>query len=416
MPTAVASGAAEGADRASRLSSQLRHGFAWMRFEPTLESGYRAAQFQASLRYLRVILVALVALVLAIIQVDHYVMPAMRASHPDAARLGVMLPLLSIAFGVTFLRGAATWYPRAITVLMAVALMGVAWVSLWGWGQGEPRLFIRLLLATMAIYFVLGVPFRSAVVVNLIGIAFYVWAASTHSLPATELAHNLAMLLVTNAISAAGAYHLEHARRLAWLESCLLAESALQDGLTGIHNRRRFDEHLQRAWQQGVREHKPLALIFADIDHFKLFNDRYGHQAGDEVMKAVAGVLARHTRRPLDLAARYGGEEFAIILFDAAREHAARIGEEILAEVRALGIPHADSAARQLTISLGIACVVPVARRSSSGIVQLADQALYAAKDGGRDQARLLEAEYEHMKTGYFSREALKGGGGSAGQ
>ena len=121
----------------------------------------------------------------------------------------------------------------------------------------------------------------------------------------------------------------------------------------------------------------------------------------------MAGALARFARRPLDLAARYGGEEFAVILFDTARADAERVGAEILEAVRKLAIPHQDSgAAPVLTISLGIACVVPAARRSWAGLVQLADQALYAAKDGGRNRLEVLEQEYEHMQTGYFHRKA----------
>jgi diguanylate cyclase (GGDEF)-like protein len=219
------------------------------------------------------------------------------------------------------------------------------------------------------------------------------------------------MLLITNVICAAGAYNLEHARRTAWLEGRRLAETALQDGLTGIPNRRRFDDHLHRVWAQSIRERRSISLLFADIDYFKAFNDRYGHQAGDEALKAAADVLAGFARRPLDLVARYGGEEFAIVLFDTGREHAVRIGEEIMAAVRQLSIAHADSgAAKVLTVSMGIACVVPVARRSSDGLVQLADQALYAAKDAGRNQVRVQEAEYEHMKTGYFRRHAQEPG------
>jgi len=412
MPSVSAPGSAEGADRASSLSRQLQQGFRWLRFEPELESAWRADQFRASLRYLRANLVVVAVLVFAIIRIDHLVIPGLREQLPDLARLGVMIPLLAIAFAVTFARGAPTWFPRVMAALMLVALMGITWVGLRAWELGEPRLFIRLLVAIIAIYFVLGVPFRSALVVNLLGVGFYAFVATNRSMPATELIHNLSLLAMTNTICALGAYHLERARRRAWLDSSMLAETALQDGLTGIHNRRRFDEHLQRAWQQGVRDHKPLALLFADIDHFKKYNDRYGHQAGDEVMKAVAGVLARFARRPLDLAARYGGEEFAVLLYDATREHAANIGEEILRDVRALRIPHADSEAGGiLTISIGVASVVPVARRSSAGFVQLADQALYAAKDGGRNQAQLLEEEYQHMKTGYFHRQTLTGGG-----
>jgi diguanylate cyclase (GGDEF)-like protein len=400
------------ADHASTLARQLQQGFRWLRFEPALEAAYRADQFRSNLRYLRYNIAILAALVFAVVQIDRIVMPDIRAAMPDAARLGVMLPLLGVAFATTFLRGAGIWYPRVMSVLMAIALMGVAWVGLWAWGLGEARLFTRLIVATIAVYFVLGLPFRSALVVNLIAIAFYAATAYSRLLPTVEIIHNLVLLVLASAICATGAYNLERARRRAWVDSSLLGETALQDGLTGIHNRRRFDEHLYRVWHQGMRENKPLALLFADIDHFKKYNDRYGHQAGDKVMKTVAGVLARFARRPLDLAARYGGEEFAVILFDTSRDQAGRIGDEILQAVRALGIPHADAGGSGvLTISIGIACVVPVARRSSAGFVQLADQALYAAKDAGRNRANVLEEEYEHMKTGYFHRHVTKGAG-----
>jgi diguanylate cyclase (GGDEF)-like protein len=265
--------------------------------------------------------------------------------------------------------------------------------------------FVRLVLAIVAVYFVVGLAFRSAIAVNAIGLVAYAAFAVSKDMPGVEMTHYMTTLVIANIICIAGAYNLEHARRIAWLEGQRLAETALQDGLTGIHNRRRFDEHLQRVWAQSVRERRPIALLFADIDHFKTYNDRYGHQAGDEAMKAVAGVVARFARRPHDLAARYGGEEFAIILYDAKREHAEQIAGEILDAVRQLGIVHEDSSASPvLTISLGVACVVPAARRSWAGLIQLADQALYAAKDGGRNRAEALEQEYEHMQTGYFHR------------
>ena len=166
-----------------------------------------------------------------------------------------------------------------------------------------------------------------------------------------------------------------------------------------------------------MREHRPIALLFADIDHFKAYNDRYGHQAGDEAMKAVATVLTQFARRPLDLVARYGGEEFAIVLHDTTQAHAVQVAEQLLEAVHGLGIPHQDSsAAPVLTISVGVACVQPVARRSSSGLLQLADQALYAAKDAGRNRMHLLQEEYEHMKSGYFRRHAADAGEPKKGQ
>jgi diguanylate cyclase (GGDEF)-like protein len=389
----------------SSLTEQLRRGFHGLRFEGELEAAWRRDQFHDRLRYLRINLALLAAISLAVIQLDRVVAPVIARFVPDLARSGVMLPLLLGGFAMTFLRRADTWYPRYIAVAMTVALAAMSWISVMAWSQGEPRVVVRLMLAIVAIYFVLGLAFRSAIAVNALGLAAFAAMATAKGMAAVEMAHYLATLVIANVICVAGAWNLEHARRTAWLEGQRLAESALQDGLTGIHNRRRFDEHLQRAWAQCVRERKPLALLLADIDHFKRFNDRYGHQAGDEAMKAVAGALAGFARRPFDLAARYGGEEFAVILFDAGREQAERVAAEVMEAVRQLAIPHADSdAAPVLTISLGVACVAPAARRSWAGLVQLADQALYAAKDGGRNRVVALEQEYEHMQTGYFHR------------
>ncbi len=410
MPGTAASAIIEGVDRASSLTGQLQRGFRWLRFEPELEVVYRLEQFRDRVGYLRVSLAVLAGILLLLFQVDNGVMPRVSGQMPVIARFGVMVPALAVAFALTFLGRAEIWYPRILSVLAPIALIAIAWLGLFAWGLGEDRLFVRLIIGTIAVYFVLGLSFRIAFTANVIALITYTGLAIALAMPAPQLVHYVCVLFASSLICAMGAYNLEHARRTAWLEGQLLAETALQDGLTGIHNRRRLDEHLQRIWQQCVREHKPIALLFADLDHFKAYNDRYGHQAGDEALKAVASVLAQHARRPLDLAARFGGEEFAVVLFDTTREHALRIGEEILEDVRRLGIAHADSsAAPVLTISIGIACVVPVARRSCAGLLQLADQALYAAKDGGRNQARLLEAEYEHMQTGYFHREKLGG-------
>ena len=394
---------------ASSLTEQLRRGFHGLRFEGDLESAYRRDQFQERLRYLRINLALLAVISLVVIQVDHVVMPAIGRIVPDLARTGIMLPLLLAGFAVTFVRRADVWYPRYIAIAMTAALAAMSWVSVAAFAGGEPRVFPRLLLAMVAVYFVLGLAFRPAIAVNALGLAAYAAIATANDMPPVDLTHFVLTLVFANVICVAGAWNLEHARRTAWLEGQRLAETVMQDGLTGIHNRRRFDEHLQRAWAQGTRERRPIALLLADLDHFKAYNDRYGHQAGDEAMKAVAGVLAHFARRPLDLAARYGGEEFAVILFDAQRGHAEYIAGEILEAVRKLGIVHQDSAAAPvLTISIGVGCVLPAARRSWAGLVQLADQALYAAKDGGRNRAVALEQEYEHMQTGYFHRKAAE--------
>lgn len=396
----------------SPVAEQLRLGFRWLRFRPGLEATYRAEQFQSDLNFLRASLGIVALSLLAMFEIEHVVMPEVGAMLPNFLRIGVLVPTMILAFALTFVPRAETWYPRLMTVLLPIALMVVAWVTLWAWSLGEDRLFARLVIATIAIYFLFGMPFRLALLASLFAMAFYTAAARSMDMSALELTNFLTMLFVANVLCAVGAYNMEYIRRMAWLEAQLLDEVAQRDGLTGIYNRRRFDEHLGHVWQHAVRENRPIALLFVDIDHFKAYNDRYGHQAGDEAMKAVANVLTRFARRPLDLVARYGGEEFAVVLYDTTQAYASEVAERLLEDVRGLGIPHQDSsAAPVLTISVGVACVQPVARRSSAGLLQLADQALYAAKDGGRNRWHLLQEEYEHMKTGYFRRHAAEGGG-----
>ena len=144
-----------------------------MRFDGPLESAYRRDQFQDRLRYLRINLAILAAISLTVIQIDRVVVPVIGRIVPDLARTGVMLPLLLLGFAITFIRRADAWYPRYIAVAMIAALAGMSWISLTAWGEGEPRVFVRLLLAIVAIYFVLGLAFRSAIAVNVIGLAVY---------------------------------------------------------------------------------------------------------------------------------------------------------------------------------------------------------------------------------------------------
>jgi diguanylate cyclase (GGDEF)-like protein len=146
-----------------------------------------------------------------------------------------------------------------------------------------------------------------------------------------------------------------------------------------------------------------MALLLVDIDFFKRYNDRHGHQAGDACLKAVAEALSSAARRPLDFTARYGGEEFAVILYQASRAYVHEITAAIEANIARLAIPHSDSAvADVVTVSIGVAHVAPSLHRSSKGFLQLADQALYQAKAEGRHRVVANEAAYDSLKTGIF--------------
>ena len=152
-------------------------------------------------------------------------------------------------------------------------------------------------------------------------------------------------------------------------------------------NRRRFDEYLNAEWRRLVREQRPLSLILCDIDYFKLYNDTYGHLAGDFCLQQVAGVLRQSLRRPADLVARYGGEEFAMILPNTDITRAAFIAEDVRKRVRELSIPHVESPVSQyVTLSLGVATFIPTSDTSAQELIAAADESLYQAKNEGRDR------------------------------
>lgn len=185
----------------------------------------------------------------------------------------------------------------------------------------------------------------------------------------------------------------ESNRQLAELNRVLEAQ-ALQDGLTGLANRRRFDRALEEEFRRAMRAHTPLALLMLDVDHFKAFNDTYGHMAGDACLRQVAQAIAQCARRPADLCARYGGEEIAVLLPDSDLGGAQVVAEHMLEAVRATHQPHAGSARGSVTVSIGVAVLTPLRDlHEPADLLQAADKALYAAKFGGRDCLRLAEEQ-----------------------
>ncbi|MES2318470.1 MAG: diguanylate cyclase [Pseudomonadota bacterium] len=172
------------------------------------------------------------------------------------------------------------------------------------------------------------------------------------------------------------------------IQSDFLRSRAYVDSLTLLDNRRRFDETLLAEWQRCRRASQPLALILADVDHFKRYNDHYGHQQGDACLRAVAATLRAGFVRSHDLVARYGGEEFACVLPDTTLAGAMQKAAAVEQAIRALAIPHADGGADGIiTISLGVAVAAPPKGDQSLALLEQADVQLYRAKDAGRGRA-----------------------------
>ncbi|MFA6060975.1 MAG: diguanylate cyclase [Gallionella sp.] len=169
-----------------------------------------------------------------------------------------------------------------------------------------------------------------------------------------------------------------------------LQRLSMTDGLTGIANRRMFDESLVREWRRCLRHKKPMSIVMLDVDWFKKYNDRYGHQDGDECLRAVAGELARAAPRPSDLVARYGGEEFVMILGDTEEDGALWVANRIRQHVDELMLPHKDSAFGHVTVSCGVSSVIPSNELLLEALVKSADNALFLSKNQGRNTVTYL--------------------------
>nr|WP_150696359.1 PleD family two-component system response regulator [Pandoraea terrae] len=162
------------------------------------------------------------------------------------------------------------------------------------------------------------------------------------------------------------------------------------DGLTGLANRRYFDEYFGAEWRRALREQRELALLMIDVDNFKAYNDTYGHIAGDDVLRRVAQTLAAGAVRPADLAARFGGEEFVLVLPGTTVDGAAVMAEKVRGQIDVLNIPHTGSANGQhVTISVGGATVVPRTNLVSTSLIEAADFALYRAKQNGKNRVEM---------------------------
>ena len=159
------------------------------------------------------------------------------------------------------------------------------------------------------------------------------------------------------------------------------------DSLTGIPNRRSFDEQFDKEWQRAIRHNTSLAMLFIDVDHFKKYNDSYGHSAGDNCLIRIAQCIQKCLQRPSDIAARYGGEEFVVILPETSNPEL--IAEKCRASIHALKIPHKSVPSKLVSVSIGVGSVKPVQESKSNDFINLVDKALYQAKEAGRNCVKI---------------------------
>ena len=390
----------------SLYANELRRDFPDLRFSPALEKDFQAFQLDRARSRVRFFQLATCLLCLAV--TAHLVFL-------DGARLrDVLVSWLGLAIPATLFLMWASWgrfYDRLYVPAARVALPVLGIASAAGVAArviaGHPDPFYFLTSYSIAVFFLSGQRFREALVANALMITAHGIVLTCMGESAGSVLYYVSVLTITAAVGAFGYSGVERQLRTSFLERGLMSEMAARDGMTGLKNRGAFDDHFPRMWQQGLRDRRSVALLLIDVDHFKAYNDRYGHQAGDHALRRVAQVVQSFARRPLDMAARYGGEEFVLALFDMTGEYVQEIAEELRKAILALQILHEDSpTAPFVTASVGISVVRPKIGRSPEGAVQLADESLYSAKHGGRNCVKMVDSDYTLFTTGTFRRRA----------
>jgi diguanylate cyclase (GGDEF)-like protein len=309
-----------------------------------------------------------------------------------AATMPLVLSLRSPQLRALFARDAL---PKTLGVL-ALACAGTALVFATG---RYPLLFLMFPLLLL-VDSVLSFAGSAIAVVGMLFISVYFTSKSLGPFGAwpadLEVPRDLAMQMFFGfqllALFPASLMFMERRRMTAELNdtNARLTLLASLDGLTGIANRRSFDERFASEWNRAVRHRKPIAVAMIDLDYFKQFNDLYGHLAGDRCLCAVAAALARQVQRPEDLVARFGGEEFALLMPHTSADGAAKVLERIRAGIHELAIEHLGNSWKQVTVSIGYSALTPTSNDGQSRLLQLADAALYQAKSGGRNRVETI--------------------------
>jgi len=372
----------------------LANGFRFLRFPEPLESEFRN-EHRARLRgWSRIAIWIAACTVTGYVVLDHFVLSAEHARITNIVRFGLHVPAVVLMLILTSERFYERWYDLGISIVAPVFGIGTVIMAAFSPPEEVPLVGGRVLLASFFYYFMIGLRLRGALQVNLIVYAALVVAFLAGTMPTATATYLMFTLFCANIIGFAGSYALEHANRKAFLEHKQLTEVATHDGLTRLLNRAAFEDQIRRVWQQAQRDRQTVSVIMIDIDYFKPYNDRYGHIAGDDCLRRVSTALRDAARRrPLDFVARYGGEELVAVLYGADRAYGESISRSLLAAVRELRIPHANSQCQPyVTVSIGVAAVDAYRMPSHDAAVALADEALYVAKNQGRDRYVALDA------------------------
>ena len=375
-------------DARASTGAFARAGWLRLRFaDAALEADFRRYHLAEFLPRMRKSLPVALALFLAFAMLDALSLPPLVRDGVLGLRLGGIVPVLAltwVALYVRSLREWLQWLVSASALASGLGIVGIIWVARVH-AFGLP--YEGIILATFFSYFLTGLRFVAASLCGWLVFLAYVAMELHVGLNGDTLLYNAFFLATANLIGCFGNHFLEQAVRQNFCSMVQLHKLAERDFVTGLLNRRAFSTRATGIWRQALRDGRSIGIAMVDVDHFKHYNDHYGHAAGDVALQSVAHVIAEHARRPLDACARYGGEEFVVLWYDVDADHALALAQRMCQAVQALGLPHAASpTADVVSISMGMICTQVHNAAQWDAALLAADQALYQAKQQGRNR------------------------------
>lgn len=339
-------------------------------------------------------------LVGAVCILDVTQMPRAFVEQSIPIRIFAMLIPLSALFAATFLFRTRSWLPHLIAAVALIVGVSTLYVGGIAARTGADMVSWGVIFTTFNVYLVLGLTLRQSVAVGWPIFLVYLIMGIVFDVPTQKLSYGIIFLGFSNLIGTYASYLLERNAREIFDNKRELWRLARTDGLTGLFNRRAFDQHLRQVWKHAQRDDKRIAVLVADIDHFKLYNDCYGHRKGDECISTVADALSASVSRPLDMVARYGGEEFVIVLYDPTVGFLEAFASGLCHKIVGLDIEHkASEATPQVSLSIGAAISEASDNLTADQLIRQADDALYEAKNQGRNQSVVYRTEWGQQTT-----------------
>lgn len=349
-----------------------------------------------------------VLLVIALTIIDVTLMPEAFIERVVPLRIGAMLiPLLGV-LGATFLFSKQKWFPyllQSVAILVGVSSVYAVVIALQ---TDAPMVSGSTIFLTFTIYLVLGLNFRQSVTAGWSVFAAFLLIGVGLDMPVHDVTYGAFLLGASNLIGTYASYRLERNAREIFDGNEKLKRLARTDSLTGLYNRRTFDEHVSKVWKQARRDEKQIGIAIVDIDHFKLYNDCYGNRQGDETIKAVADTLAAAVGRPLDVVARYDGAAFAVVLYGPTSAFLDSLTRTLCHKVVDLDIEHkASEATPTVSVSVGAAIADAAGTMTPEQLLRQTDDALYEAKSQGRNQAIVYRTEWGQQTTSHLAAVLL---------